>query len=137
MMLPVLFCSKYSDFYSSDSVPHSCVVPCWVIVQWPAYNCLGGGCRVTVRVPRYRTDSSRRSIGHRPGRRCPLVPLDPLDTAVRDRLERLCGYPLSTPVYSLPTTESCTSMPSADMVAAAQAFQQSIPYGGIQGIQWY
>ena len=46
------------------------------------------------------------------------------------------GYPLSTPVYSLPTTESCSSMPSADMVAAAQAFQ-SIPYGGIQGIQWY
>lgn len=45
--------------------------------------------------------------------------------------------PAGYPIYSLPTTagDSCTTM-SPDMVAAAQAFQ-SIPYGGIQGLQWY
>jgi len=45
--------------------------------------------------------------------------------------------PAGYPIYSLPTNagDSCTTM-SPEMVAAAQAFQ-SIPYGGIQGIQWY
>jgi len=47
------------------------------------------------------------------------------------------GY-LPQQVFSLPTTSegTCTTM-SSEMVAAAQAFQQSIPYGGMAGIPWY